>query len=238
LFWFLKGDAALPAAEASPRYAALATNAALALLFAIPHSVLLVPTVRRRLSKWIAAPFYGLFYTTVTCASLLVVFSGWRTVGPVVWSAAGGPRLALEGMFYASWGALFYSLHLTGLGFQTGLTPWLAWARGEPAPRREFAPRGAYRRLRHPVYLSFLGLVWFTPQMTLDHAVLTAVWTGYLFVGSWLKDRRLEYYIGEPYREYQTQVAGYPLVPFGPLGRRGPSRDNDALDTKSATRVA
>ena len=30
-----------------------------------------------------------------------------------------------------------------------------------PQERREFQPRGAYSFLRHPVYLSFLGLVWF-----------------------------------------------------------------------------
>ena len=60
----------------------------------------------------------------------------------------------------------------------------------------------------------------FTPTMTLDHAILTAVWTLYLAVGSYLKDERLAHYMGEEYRQYQQQVPGYPLAPWGPLGRR------------------
>jgi len=77
-------------------------------------------------------------------------------------------------------------------------------------PRREFRPRGAYHLLRHPVYLSFLGLIWFTPVLTLDHAILTGIWTTYIFVGSYLKDRRLVNYLGDDYRRYQAAVPGYP----------------------------
>jgi hypothetical protein len=30
---------------------------------------------------------------------------------------------------------------MTGLGWQTGLTPWWHWVRGVPQPRREFLER-------------------------------------------------------------------------------------------------
>ncbi len=213
LFWFLK-DGVTSGPEGS-----LLTNVVLALLFALPHSLLLHPKVRRRLSTWIAPPFYGLFYTVITCVTLLIIFACWRSSGPILWRFTGNARSLIEAAFYASWAALFYSLHLTGLGHQTGLTPWLAWVQRCPAPRREFAPRGLYRYLRHPVYVSFMGLVWFTPTMTLDHAVLTGVWTCYLLIGSWLKDRRLEYYVGDAYREYEARVAGFPLAIVGPLGK-------------------
>jgi len=59
-----------------------------------------------------------------------------------------------------------------------------AWLRGREARRDWPEPRGVYRVLRHPIYLSFLGLVWLTPAMTPDRALLTAVWTVYIFVGS------------------------------------------------------
>jgi hypothetical protein len=84
--------------------------------------------------------------------------------------------------------------------------------------------------LRHPVYLSFLGLIWFTPVMTFDHAVLTGIWTVYIFIGSILKDERLRYYLGESYAGYMSQVAGYPGIFIGPLGRRALQRQPAAAD--------
>src|SRR4029077_20401737 len=118
------------------------------------------------------------------------------------------------------WAGLFYSMWLNGLGYQSGWTPWRHWVRRQPIPSRQFHPRGAFRFLRHPVYFCFLGLVWFTPVMTADRAILTAVWTVYVFIGSHLKDERMAYYAGEPYRQYQARVPGYIGMPIGPLGKR------------------
>ncbi|TWT75529.1 hypothetical protein Pla123a_30390 [Posidoniimonas polymericola] len=218
LFWFLKEGRG--AGSGGQEWGGLGFDIGLAVFFAAPHSVLLLPSVRKSLAKRIPQAFYGLFYTVVTCTSLLVVFGLWQGSEQVVWNLTGPLRLAVQAGFYASWAALFYSLHLTGLGYQTGLTPWLYWARRQQPPRRTFTPRGAYLLWRHPVYLSFMGLVWFTPRMSLDHVVLTAVWTVYLFVGSCLKDQRLAFYLGDSYRAYQATTPGFPLMPFGPLARR------------------
>ncbi|QDU55710.1 methyltransferase family protein [Aeoliella mucimassa] len=213
LFWFLKDG------RAASTGGNLGLDAALALMFAVPHSLLLYPAVRSKLVKVIPAAFYGLFYTVATCVSLLLLFHYWQGSDVVFWDLDGAGWGVMTAGFYASWIALFYSLYLTGLGYQTGLTPWLYWVRGEKPPRRGFDACGAYRFIRHPVYLSFMGLVWFTPHMSLDHVILTGIWTMYLFVGSYLKDRRLAYFLGDSYLEYQSRVPGFPLMPFGPLAR-------------------
>ena len=219
LYLFLTDTAANLAAPA-----ALATmllgDLGLALLFAVPHSLLRFPQVQSAICRVIGREFFGVFYCIVTCVSLWIVFQGWQGSQIVLWELHGWPRTLVVVAFHLSWLALGYSLLLTGLGYQTGFTEWSHWARRRPLPRRRFAPTGAYRLLRHPVYLSFAGLIWFTPRMTLDHALLTGVWTIYLAIGSYLKDERLAHYMGEEYRRYQEQVPGYPLVPWGPLGRR------------------
>jgi methanethiol S-methyltransferase len=69
------------------------------------------------------------------------------------------------------------------------------------------------------VYLSFLGLVSFVPCMATDRATMTAVWTIYVFFGSYLKDRRMVHYLGISYRHYQAQAPGYPGIPVSPLER-------------------
>lgn len=213
LFRFLQGG------QEAPVSGSLGTDALLAVQFVIPHSALLHPAVRSRLNKAIPDAFYGCFYCAVTCLTLLLMFAMWQPHTFVIWRAEGAVRTAVVTAFLLSWVALFYSLSLTGLGYQTGWTQWWHWLRSRPLPRRTFEPRGAYRVLRHPVYLSFLGLLWFTPVMTLDRALLVGVWTLYIAVGSCLKDRRLEFYLGQTYRRYQSQVPGYPGVLFGPLAR-------------------
>jgi hypothetical protein len=69
--------------------------------------------------------------------------------------------------------------------------------------------------------------------MTIDHALLTGTWTLYIFVGSVLKDRRLEFYLRDDYREYAARVPGYPGMPFGPLAR-WPKPKSDAQSPVAA----
>jgi protein-S-isoprenylcysteine O-methyltransferase Ste14 len=226
LFLFLHGGhhGLLSAWAPVTRMPWYAWNTLLAFQFAVPHSWLLLPSTRKRLEQWVPSAFYGCLFCIVTCVSLLSAIECWQSREIFVWRLHGAAQLLVRAAFLACWPALIYSLSLTGLGYQTGWTPWFAWLRKRKPPARGFNPRGAYGLLRHPVYLSFLGLIWLTPAMTLDRAILTAVWTAYIYVGSTLKDRRLLHYIGEPYRQYQERVAGYPFIPIGPLARI-PRRD-------------
>ena len=217
LYRFLRNDFA--AAPEGPLW----IDAAAALQFVIPHSVLLHPATRKWVTRRLPSAFYGLLFCFVTCASLWLTFAFWRGSRSVAWAWPESCRPAIEAGFLVSWIVLFYSLSLTGLGYQTGLAPWWHWVRRRPVPRREFRPVGAYRYCRHPVYLGFLGLVWLTPVVTLDRAVLIALWTVYVFIGSYLKDERLARLIGEPYRRYQNEVPAFPFfLPRGILGRRLP----------------
>ena len=190
----------------------------LALFFALPHSVLLVPAVNKWMRRSFPGELLGCVHCLTTCFSLLVLFRLWTPSHAAIWQMHGtAEQLMLLG-FYGSWVALFYSLYLTGMGYQTGLLPWWCWVNGKKVPMRKFEPTSLYRFMRHPVYLSFLGLIWFTPHMTMDHAMLTIVWTAYIYVGSYMKDKRLEHFIGAPYRDYASRVTGFPLIGFGPWG--------------------
>ncbi|MFN9911506.1 MAG: hypothetical protein ACK53L_02910, partial [Pirellulaceae bacterium] len=57
------------------------------------------------------------------------------------------------------------------------------------------------------------------PHMSLDHAILTGVWTAYIYAGSYFKDRRLIRFIGQPYLEYAARIPGLPIIGFGSLRR-------------------
>jgi len=213
LFWYLRDGVQVASSFWLP------IDAALALQFTVPHSVLLMPSVKARITRIVPEGMYGSVFCLITAASLWLIFYFWRVAPGSMWNLQRPAESLVYLGFYASWLALIYSMSLTGLGYQTGWTQWLYWYRRQTLPRREFVERSWYRWLRHPVYLSFLGLIWFTPHMTYDHVVLTGVWTTYVFFGSYLKDRRLAFYLGEEYKRYASRVAGYPGMLFGPLGK-------------------
>ena len=208
LFQFLGGG------HRSARAGSLWIDAGLALQFALPHSVILHPRGRQFFGRRIPKPLYGCFFCLTTCLSLLLLMACWRGDALSLWNLTGWAKVLIQSTYLASWIAMLYSMSLTGLGFQTGWTPWWHWVRNRPLPKRDFVPRGAYHWIRHPIYLSFLGLLWLTPAMTADRAVLTLIWTTYIFVGSHLKDERLAFYLGESYRDYQSRVPGYPFFPL------------------------
>jgi protein-S-isoprenylcysteine O-methyltransferase Ste14 len=208
---FLQGTAPRPG------HYALAWDGLLALQFAVVHSLLLLPGVRKKLERFIDPAFYGLFFCTAACVTLLLTMTQWQVGDWALWQLTGWPRLMVQTLYLSCWGTLFFSLCCSGFGYHTGFHPWWYWVRRQPIPRRPFQPRGAFKVIRHPGYMSFLGLVWFTPDMTIDRAVLVAMWTIYIFLGSYLKDLRLIHYVGNAYREYQARVPGYVAVAFGPL---------------------
>ncbi len=214
LFLFL-GGTLVPLQPPSTR--AWAIDLVLALQFGILHSTLLLPAVRRRLTRVIPGPLYGCFFCAMTCVSVLLTIVFWTPFGPAIWNYRNVPLAYLP--YLASWVALLLSIWVSGAGYQTGWTPFWAWLRGRELPPRELPERGLYRCLRHPIYLSFLCILWTPVLLSLDRVLLNTVWTVYTFVGSYLKDERLAYYLGERYREYQRRVPGYPFVPFGPLAR-------------------
>jgi methanethiol S-methyltransferase len=200
---FLKGTA--------PRAGdcALAWDALLAIQFGAVHSLLLWPGVRKWLGQFIAPAFYGLFFCTAACLTLLLTMWQWQVGDWAFWQLTGWPRLCVQGLYLSCWGTLFYSLCCSGFGYHTGWLPWWYWVQRKPIPRRPFNPRGAFSLIRHPGYMSFLGLIWFTPDLTIDRAVLVLIWTVYIFLGSQLKDLRLRHYLGSTYQDYRARVPAY-----------------------------
>jgi len=188
----------------------MVTDLLLLLQFAVGHSILLHPSTKRKLAKRIPSAMYGVFFCAVTCLSLWATMLLWKTSSFYVWDLRGGKGWLIHTMVIISWIALFYSISLTGFGYQTGWTTWWAWFRNRRLAPRGFVSHGAYQFFRHPIYLSFMGLIWFNPQMSVDRFVLAIVWTIYIFIGSELKDRRLEFYLGDVYRNYRSQIPAYP----------------------------
>ena len=82
-------------------------------------------------------------------------------------------------------------------------------------PALSFVTPALYRIVRHPIYVGWLGIVWFTPTMTVTHLVFALGATAYILVGIKLEERDLEAAHPE-YAQYKRKVPG--LIPS--LSRR------------------
>ena len=86
---------------------------------------------------------------------------------------------------------------------------WFA-LRDKEMPEQKFVTPALYRIVRHPIYVGWLGIVWFTPTMTLTHLVFAVGATLYILVGIKLEERDLEAAHPE-YSQYKRKVPG--LIP-------------------------
>jgi protein-S-isoprenylcysteine O-methyltransferase Ste14 len=201
----------IDSAPVLPLGTSLLINLGLLTLFAVQHSGRARPAFTRWVTKFIPPAAerstYVLFSTL--CLALLMAF--WAPLGGVIWDvstawAAG----ALTGLYFASWGLLLYATFLIDHFDLFGLRQVFYALRKKKAPELEFKTRTLYRIVRHPIYVGWLGIMWFTPTMTVTHLVFAAVSTLYILVGIKLEERDLEAMHPE-YAEYKRQVPA--LVP-------------------------
>ncbi len=210
LMWFMQLGSSTIATSPIFTLDSVVINLALIVQFALPHSILLAPKVRQIICRYVPSSMYGCLFCVATCGSLWLMMVYWQPLPGIYWHLLDSAWWFMISAAAAAWILLAYSMWITGMGYQTGFTGLrLYWQPGSIAPR-QFAPRGLYKHFRHPIYLSFLLITWLTPVMTTDRLLLSIGLTSYLFIGSWLKDRRLAQLIGEPYRAYMNTVPGYP----------------------------
>ena len=107
---------------------------------------------------------------------------------------------------------------------------WLAF-QNKPYSELKFVTPWLYRIVRHPLYLGWLMVMWFTPTMSVAHLMFAAITSAYIFIGIYLEERDLK--AAHPdYAQYQKEV---PMVIPG-LGSKGIRADkpNNAIELQQA----
>jgi protein-S-isoprenylcysteine O-methyltransferase Ste14 len=204
----------------------LAGLAACWVLYCTLHSLLIHPPVTRRLQRWLGprAGAYRFCFNVFSLVALVPLVS-WhlRLRGPwiVEWE---GPWLAVPVLLNLS-ALVLVVLGATAYGSSDflGLASFRAALGGGSAPAGEpFASRGILRWVRHPWYTASFLLVW-GHDMDAGGLMASLVLTVYLFVGTWLEERKLASQFGEAYREYQRQVPMF--IPRRPGSKKGKSEE-------------
>ena len=198
-------------APTMPLGTAIAIDLGLLALFAVQHSGMARPAFKRWLTRYLpeAAERSTYVLLSTVCMALLMYY--WAPLGGEVW-AVGNPTgaLVLNGLYLASWGLLLYATFLINHFDLFGLRQaWHAFRNREPE-ELSFVTPALYRIVRHPLYVGWLGIFWFTPVMTMTHLALALGTTAYILVAIQLEERDLERAHPE-YAQYKRKVPA--LIP-------------------------
>jgi len=199
-------------APAGPVGAAIAIDVALFSIFALHHSLLARPIVKRLVTALIPVWAERSLFTWVSSALLIWVCLTWHPVPGTLYTLSGFWRVV--GYLVQCMGLL-----LTGAGARAldvldlaGVRPVLS-ARNGARPRHvPLYERGVFRIVRHPLYLGWALFVFGTPDMTGTRAVFAGVSTMYLVLAIPLEERALIAVFGDDYRGFQ-QTTRFRLFP-------------------------
>lgn len=191
----------------APLIETLAVDLLLLGLFAVQHSVMARPAFKRWWTRLVPKAVERSTYVVCASACLAILFWQWRPLPQPAWTwtdpAAVGAAYAVSA---AGWLLVLVSTFLIQHFELFGLRQSMAGLLGLDEPQVRFRTPGAYRVVRHPIYLGFLLAFWATPVMSVGHLLFAAMTTGYILVGIWFEERDLLDQFGERYARYREQV--------------------------------
>jgi methanethiol S-methyltransferase len=189
--------------------AAVATDLALLLLFALQHSVMARRSVKAWLRRHVPEQLERATFVLATDLCLVALLVWCRPFAGQVWSVAGPVATSLWVLFAAGWALAIASTyavdHLELVGLRQA-----GWAQPRDAGDG-LEVRGLHAVVRHPLMTGLLLAFWATPRMSASHLLFAVASTGYVAVGVWFEERDLRRTFGTTYDDYAARVPA--LVP-------------------------
>jgi protein-S-isoprenylcysteine O-methyltransferase Ste14 len=186
---------------------ALLINAVLLGLFAVPHSIMARPGVKKWWAKSLPEPVERSTYVLSASLLLELLILQWRPMPGLVWNIENTVgQVILHGLFWGGWLLVFLSTFMIDHFELFGLRQAYLYLRG-----REMAPAGfktpfLYKYVRHPLNTGWIIAFWATPRMTVGHLLFALATTAYIFISIRFEERDLVSTFGKTYEEYQQRV--------------------------------
>lgn len=189
-----------------PFMQALVTNLVLLSIFAVQHSVMARPAFKVLWTKIIPQAAERSTYVLLSSVALIVVYLFWQPLGGSIWTIENAVvQSLLYGLYGAGWLLVLASTFLINHFDLFGLRQvWLNYKGVEYIPL-EFKIVGAYKIVRHPLYVGWFIVFWATPFMTVTHLFFAVITTVYILVAVRFEEHDLCTFHKE-YAEYQKDV--------------------------------
>jgi protein-S-isoprenylcysteine O-methyltransferase Ste14 len=185
---------------------ALAIDLLLLALFALQHSVMARPAFKKWWIRIVPPAAERSTYVLLSSLALILLFWQWRPIGGVVWNVEQPlARTLLYAIFATGWATVLVTTFLINHFDLFGLRQVWLHLRGQPYRPLPFGTPGAYRYVRHPLYVGWLLAFWATPTMTVTHLVFAVTTTAYILIAIRFEERDLVD-VHPDYAEYRRQV--------------------------------
>lgn len=160
---------------------ALLIDLLLLTLFAVQHSLMARPAFKALWTRIIPAAAERSTYVLFSSLALILLFRFWQPLGGQVWSlqSTAGQMLMYAG-FAFGWALVLYSTFLINHFDLFGLRQVWLQLRGQAYRPLAFKTPGAYRLVRHPLYVGWFFAIWCTPQMSVTHMLFALVTAAYI----------------------------------------------------------
>jgi protein-S-isoprenylcysteine O-methyltransferase Ste14 len=192
-------------------------DGALSMLFFVQHSGMIRKTARARMAEAIPPVYQPAVYAIASGLVLLGVVLLWQPSEVHFYALTGLTRHVARGLSVAAVGLFLWGLWSLKAFDPLGVRVLARHLRAQPPEPCAFAARGAYRFVRHPLYLAVIVLVWSCPDVSSDRLLFNMSWTAWIIVGTVLEEADLVAQLGDTHRAYRRNVPM--LIPN--MGSRG-----------------
>ena len=200
-------------ADAQPAaWRAVAVDTTLVAPFAVHHSVMARTRAKHWLMRHLPAPLERATFVWVASLLLVLLCAAWQDLPGQLYRVTGAWAWVLRGVQLAGLAAVagatraLHAFDLAGIRqVQAARRPG-SGRPPEETPGERLEIGGAYRLVRHPVYLGWNLLLFAEPAMTVDRLLFATLALVYLVAAIPLEERSLRAEFGPAYDEYRARV--------------------------------
>ncbi len=178
---------------------------AAALLYGFVHSLIAANGFKHLIYRTLgdgAKKYYRLFYSIFASITLLPVL-----ILPVLIPDQTLYKIPEPLVYFTVFIQTASVLLLVYSVLQTGALQFIGLSQAFGLKREEkLNTDGLYRYMRHPLYTFSLLVLWLTPTMTRNFALLYAALTVYIIIGAIFEERKLVQTFGAAYQEYRAKT--------------------------------
>jgi methanethiol S-methyltransferase len=187
-----------------PWQAAIGINLILLTIFGLQHSVMARPHVKSQITKLIPAAAERSTYILLSSLVTVLLIWQWQPIDLVIYDFRNTIfENGIWGLYLLGWAVCLFSTFLINHFDLFGLRQaWTYFEDGEEFTYNFKTPL-LYKFIRHPIYLGWLMIHWFTPYMTLGNLVLATGITVYIYIGIFYEEKDLVKTFGQRYIRYK-----------------------------------